>query len=241
MKTRTRTRGKQTRRRRRSGPRERTSGRRSRPRAGTLIWLSFWRRTYAEPGTIPVEWDPYTFSILTEESGTVVFQQKRHPSEMRAAEISMSLSWLAESRHVSASTQNQALSALMFLYRDVLQIDVGRITGLVAAKVPHRLPVVLTRAEVSRLLQALNDPFWLIAALLYGAGLRLNECLELRIKDSAVAASLAAIYGDRIRRHSATGWHHAGSRHAHAGRDIDAFLSIHPCGHTRASASPDAC
>jgi len=91
--------------------------------------------------------------------------------------------WLAESRHVSASTQNQALSALRFLYRDVLQIDVGRITGLVAAKVPHRLPIVLTRVEVLRLLQSLKDPFWLIAALLYGAGLRLNECLELRVKD----------------------------------------------------------
>jgi integron integrase len=113
----------------------------------------------------------------------IVFQQKRHPSEMGAAEISMYLSWLAESRHVSASTQNQALSALMFLYRDVLQIDVGRITGLVAAKVPHRLPIVLTRVEVLRLLQSLKDPFWLIAALLYGAGLRLNECLELRVKD----------------------------------------------------------
>ncbi len=123
----------------------------------------------------------------------ILFHQKRHPSEMGASEIGVYLSWLAESQHVSASTQNQALSAVMFLYRDVLGIDVGRITGVTAAKVPHRLPVVLTRAEVSRLLQELTDPFWSIAALLYGAGLRLNECLGLRVKDLDFERSQIAV------------------------------------------------
>lgn len=112
---------------------------------------------------------------------------------MGAAEIGAYLSWLAESRRVSASTQNQALSALMFLYRDVLGIDVGRIASLAPAKVPRRLPVVLTRAEVSRLLQTLVDPFWLIATLLYGAGLRLTECLELRVKDVDFERSQIAV------------------------------------------------
>lgn len=102
---------------------------------------------------------------------------------MGASEIGAYLSWLAESQRVSASTQNQALSAVMFLYHDVLGIDVGRIEGVAPAKTPRRLPVVLTRTEVSRVLHELKDPFWLIAALLYGAGLRLNECLALRVKD----------------------------------------------------------
>jgi integrase len=84
---------------------------------------------------------------------------------------------------VSASTQNQALAALVFLYRDVLGRDPGWMDGIVRARRPKRLPVVLTRAEVERLLAGLRGPRWLMGTLLYGSGLRLIECLRLRVKD----------------------------------------------------------
>jgi integron integrase len=113
----------------------------------------------------------------------IVFHHKKHPNAMGAAEITAFLSWLATSQHVSASTQNQALSALLFLYRHVLQVDIGPIEPVVRGKVPHRIPVVLTPAEVSQVLGQLTGVMWLIVALLYGAGLRLQECLELRVKD----------------------------------------------------------
>jgi integron integrase len=90
---------------------------------------------------------------------------------------------LAVTRQVAASTQNQALSALLFLYKAVLQQDIGWIEDVVRAKKPKRLPVVLTREEVKSVLQHLSGPTWLMAGLLYGSGLRLMECLRLRIKD----------------------------------------------------------
>ncbi|MBI4472798.1 MAG: integron integrase [Acidobacteria bacterium] len=113
----------------------------------------------------------------------ILFHGKRHPAEMGPEQITRFLSSLAMERHVSASTQNQALSAILFLYRYVLNQEVPWLEDLVRAKRPQRLPVVCTRDEVKRVLDHLNGTNWLMAALLYGAGLRLLECLQLRIKD----------------------------------------------------------
>jgi integron integrase len=113
----------------------------------------------------------------------IVFHGRRHPSELGSAHISKFLSWLATDRDVSASTQNQALSAVLFLYRTVLGVEVGQVDGIVRASTPVRLPVVLTRAEVSAVLAKTTGTAWLVVALLYGAGLRLQEALELRVKD----------------------------------------------------------
>jgi integron integrase len=107
---------------------------------------------------------------------------------MREKEMTQFLSALAVDRQVSASTQNQALCALLFLYRHVLDQDIGWLEDVVRAKPPQRLPVVLTRREVRALLGALDGVHWLMASLLYGAGLRLMECLRLRVKDIDVAA-----------------------------------------------------
>jgi len=84
---------------------------------------------------------------------------------------------------VSASTQNQALNALLFLYREILKKDIGYVNGVIRAKRPHRLPVVLTRQEVRSIVGCLDGSDWIMAMLLYGAGLRLMECLRLRVKD----------------------------------------------------------
>ena len=84
---------------------------------------------------------------------------------------------------MSASTQNQALNAILFLYRDVLRKEIGYVDGVIRAKRPHRLPVVLTRQEVKSILGALDRSDWLMVMLLYGAGLRLMECLQMRVKD----------------------------------------------------------
>lgn len=113
----------------------------------------------------------------------ILFHRLRHPQEMAAAEINQFLSHLAVDRRVTASTQNQAFNALLFLYQTVLQVDPGRIEGVVRAQRPKRLPVVLSRGEVLRVLHQLQDPYRLIAILQYGAGLRLLECLSLRVKD----------------------------------------------------------
>jgi integron integrase len=113
----------------------------------------------------------------------VLFHRKRHPSEMGASEIAAFLIWLATNRRVSASTQNQALSALLFLYRNVLHIEIGPIENVPRARMPVRVPVVLSRDEVARIMKHLDGVMWIMVALLYGAGLRLQECLELRVKD----------------------------------------------------------
>ena len=113
----------------------------------------------------------------------ILFHGKRHPSEMGEAEVTTFLTHLAQVRGVSASTQNQALCALLFLYRHVLGRLLGTLDGLVWAKRSTHVPVVLTPAEVVCVLDRLSGTSWLVAALLYGAGLRLSECLELRVKD----------------------------------------------------------
>lgn len=113
----------------------------------------------------------------------IIFHRKRHPREMGMTEIQAYLSHLAVSLHVAASTQNQALSALLFLYKKVLSIELPWMDDIVRAKRPIRIPVVLTRSEVTRTLDALCGQHWLIASLLYGSGLRLIECLTLRVKD----------------------------------------------------------
>jgi len=113
----------------------------------------------------------------------IFFHNKRHPAEMREREIGQFLSSLATESHVSASTQNQALNALLFLYREILKKDIGYVNGVIRAKRPHRLPVVLTRQEVRSIVGCLDGSDWIMAMLLYGAGLRLMECLRLRVKD----------------------------------------------------------
>lgn len=113
----------------------------------------------------------------------IFFHEKRHPARMGAAEVTAFLSWLATERNVAAATQNQALSALLFLYKQVLGQQLAWLDELVRAQRPVRLPVVLTEAEVRRLLQAMEGSAWLMTALLYGSGLRQIECLSLRVKD----------------------------------------------------------
>jgi len=113
----------------------------------------------------------------------IVFHQKRHPAELGAEHIRAFLSTLAVEHRVAASTQNQALAALLFLYREVLQREVECPEDLVRAKRPRRLPVVLNRREVSDLLAQLEGVPWMMAMLLYGGGLRLMECHRLRVKD----------------------------------------------------------
>ncbi len=111
------------------------------------------------------------------------FHGKRHPQEMGAPEVEAFLSHLAVERTVSASTQNQAKSALLFLYKEVLQIELPWLDKITQAKAPKRLPVVMTREEVQSVLARMDGSVWLIASLLYGSGLRIMECLRLRVKD----------------------------------------------------------
>jgi integron integrase len=113
----------------------------------------------------------------------IFFHGKRHPAEMGAPEITKFLSSLAVEGNVAAATQNQALSALLFLHRDVLEQDLPWLDDVVRAKRPARLPVVLTRDEVRSLLLQMHGVPRLMAMLLYGAGLRLLECAHLRVKD----------------------------------------------------------
>jgi integron integrase len=113
----------------------------------------------------------------------VRFSGMRHPRELGATEARAFLNHLAERRKVSASTQTQALSALLFLYRHVLKAEMGWLDGLVRAKAPARLPVVLTREQVGSVLDGLEGVPRLVAMLLYGSGLRLMEAHRLRVKD----------------------------------------------------------
>jgi integron integrase len=113
----------------------------------------------------------------------IVFHGRRHPSELGASEIGAFLAWLAAEQHVAASTQNQALSGVLFLYPEVLGQDVGPVEVQPRARVPVKVPVVLTPSEVRRVLDQLAGVPRIVAALLYGAGLWLQECLELRVKD----------------------------------------------------------
>ncbi len=113
----------------------------------------------------------------------IFFHKVRHPAEMAEPEINDFLTHLAVKEKVSASTQNQALSALLFLYRHVIGREVGDLGKVIRARKPTRLPVVMTRDEVKAVLSNLSEDKWLIASLMYGAGLRLMECLRLRVQD----------------------------------------------------------
>jgi integron integrase len=129
------------------------------------------------------------YSIRTEQAYVdwirrfILFQNKRHPASMGAPEIRAFLSHLALERKAAASTQRQALSAIIFLYREILDQEVGWLGEIEQAKRPERLPVVFSRAEVRAMLAHLDGQYWLMASLLYGAGLRLMECVRLRVKD----------------------------------------------------------
>ena len=116
----------------------------------------------------------------------VAFHRRRHPRELGAPEVEQFLSYLAVHRKVSAATQNQAMQALLFLYRHVLEIELPWLSNVTRATHAKRLPVVLSRAEVRSLLAQLEGATWLVASLLYGSGLRLSEGLRLRVKDVVV-------------------------------------------------------
>jgi integron integrase len=111
------------------------------------------------------------------------FHRLRHPAEMGGAEVEAFLTDLAVQGRVSAATQHQALAALLFLYKEVLKIELPWLDNVVRAHRPHRLPVVLTRSEVRTVISGLRGDYWLIASLLYGSGLRLMEAMRLRYKD----------------------------------------------------------
>ena len=113
----------------------------------------------------------------------ILFHGKRHPRDMSTPEIEAFLSYLATEGQVSASTQNQALSALLFLYKKVLDIELPWVEKVIRAKRPVRVPVVLTKAEVALVLRGMQGKYWLMAKLMYGGGLRLAECLRLRVQD----------------------------------------------------------
>ncbi len=129
------------------------------------------------------------YSIRTEEAYTlwirrfIVVHGKRHPLEMGAAEVAGFLTHLAVEGKVAAATQNQALSALVFLYREVLKANVEEIRDVVRAKKARRLPVVLTPAEVKAVLSQLENPYRVLAELMYGSGLRLLESVRLRVRE----------------------------------------------------------
>lgn len=129
------------------------------------------------------------YSIRTEQAYIdwikrfIVYHNKRHPKEMAEEEVTAFLTHLARDRDVAPSTQNQALSALLFLYKEVLKQEIGWLEKVERAKKPSRLPVVLSRSEVKRVFAHLHGTPKLMAGLLYGSGLRLMECVRLRVKD----------------------------------------------------------
>src|ERR1700742_1366218 len=129
------------------------------------------------------------YSIRTEEAylrwikDFILFHNKRHPVEMGEREVRDYLSHLAVNRNIAAATQNQALSAILFLYKHVLRLPLDWIENITRAKRSVRLPTVFTRAEVQAILAQFDGQLWLMAGLLYGSGLRLMECLRLRVKD----------------------------------------------------------
>ncbi|OIQ84582.1 tyrosine recombinase XerC [mine drainage metagenome] len=130
------------------------------------------------------------YSLRTEQAYVqwvrryIHFHGLRHPAELGKEHVEAFLTSLAVERHVSASTQTQALSALLFLYKEILRLDLPWLTDVTRAKKPVRLPTVLTRDETQRLLGGIDDPLvGLIVRLLYGSGMRLLECLRLRVKD----------------------------------------------------------
>jgi integron integrase len=139
------------------------------------------------------------YSIRTEEAYVswirrfILFHNKRHPRHMGGEEIAQYLTYLAVERKVAASTQNQALSALLFLYREVLHVKLDYPIDAVRATKPRRLPTVLTPLEVRQVIACLTGTHQLMAKLLYGSGLRLMECVRLRVKDVDFAQSMIVV------------------------------------------------
>ncbi|KAF1720829.1 integron integrase [Pseudoxanthomonas wuyuanensis] len=127
----------------------------------------------------------------------VLVNGKRHPREMGGREVEAFLTDLAIRHNVAAGTQNQALAALLFLYRDVLGVELPWMSDMVRAKRPRRIPAVLAREEVVRLLAVLDGQAWLMAALLYGTGMRLMECVRLRVKDVDFARNEITVRGGK--------------------------------------------
>ena len=129
------------------------------------------------------------YSIRTEQAYAdwikrfILFHGKKHPKDMGEAEISQYISYLAVKKNVAASTQNQALNAIVFLYKQVLKRELGDFGRMERAKRPKRLPTVLTKDEANLVLTVMSETNALMAKLLYGCGLRLMECLRLRVKD----------------------------------------------------------
>ncbi len=113
----------------------------------------------------------------------IKYHGNRHPRELGPAEIQRFLTELATKGKVSASTQNQALSAILFLYKKVLKYDLPFMDEIVRAKRPVRVPIVMTREEAAKVLGCMEGSYWLMASLLYGSGLRISECLQLRVQD----------------------------------------------------------
>jgi hypothetical protein len=130
----------------------------------------------------------------------IFFHGKRHPVDLGASEVTSFLTSLAVDGHVAASTQNQALGALLYLYRDVLEVDLPWLDVIVRAKRPERLPVVLTREEVRAVLQRLSGVPRLMASLLNGAGLRVLECCQLQFRTSTSAPTSSLFDAERATR-----------------------------------------
>jgi integron integrase len=129
------------------------------------------------------------YSLRTEQAYVgwirrfILANGKRHPRDMGGPEVERFLTTLATEGRVAAGTQNQALAALLFLYREVLEVELPWMESMVRAKRPQKIPVVLSRDEVRRMLAVLEGAPWLMAAMLYGTGMRLMECTRLRVKD----------------------------------------------------------
>jgi len=129
------------------------------------------------------------YSIRTEKAYIdwtkryIFFHNKRHPNAMGAPEIETFLTYLAMDRKVASSTQNQALSAILFLYKEVLETDLPWLNNVERAKKPEKLPVVFSKREIGMVMSNLDGRYWIMAQLLYGPGLRLMECVRLRVKD----------------------------------------------------------
>jgi integron integrase len=128
------------------------------------------------------------YSIRTEKTYLfwikqfILFHRKRHPSEMAGPEVKDFLTWLADKRHVAINTQKVALNAVVFLYHKVLKVELGELGFKLATKQRH-LPIVLSKIEIGAILRNLNERDRLIISLLYGSGLRVTECLRLRVQD----------------------------------------------------------
>src|SRR5206468_4329554 len=129
------------------------------------------------------------YSVRTEQAYIdwikrfIIYHNKRHPAGMAEEEVAQFLTYLARHLHVAASTQNQALSAVLFLYKEVLKQEIGWLEKVERSRRPAKLPVVLTRSEVKQIFAHLHGIPKLMAGLLYGSGLRLMECVRLRVKD----------------------------------------------------------